>query len=103
MYLFMVSHPTSGATSFAEDLIDNSLAACVHALPAGTSIYCWDGEKKRESETLLLVKTAVDIDVFSQRALEMHPYDCPEIIALEVTGGLSGYLEWVQNMTRGTS
>ena len=34
----------ASATRLASSLVERRLAACVNILPAGTSIYEWDGE-----------------------------------------------------------
>jgi periplasmic divalent cation tolerance protein len=33
------------------------------------------------------------------RLIELHPYECPEVIAIDVAAGHAPYLAWVAAMT----
>lgn len=100
--LYMVSHPVENAEVLARQLVEKKLAACVHLLPKGTSIYQWDGRICEEEELLLLIKTAADANKLKSAILNEHPHDCPEIISIEVTDGHRDYLEWVIQSTKET-
>lgn len=77
-------------------LVEERLAACVNVIPGLTSIYRWDGEVQTETEALAVCKTTEGaVDRVERRIAELHPYDVPEIVAVEVTGGLPAYLRWV--------
>ena len=84
------------AETLASALVDNSLAACVNIVPGVTSIYQWQGERVKEQECTLLIKTREDIypelEAFIQA---QHPYELPEIIAVPVHMGSKGYLSWL--------
>jgi len=30
----------------------------------------------------------------------LHPYELPELVSVEVAGGLAAYLQWVEEQTR---
>ncbi|MGQ9626530.1 MAG: divalent-cation tolerance protein CutA [Anaerolineae bacterium] len=80
----------------AEALVKEMLAACVNVLPALTSIYCWEGEIRRDTETLLIVKSHKSVlDYLVKRVKNLHRYELPEIIALPIVGGLEDYLQWI--------
>jgi len=84
------------AARLAEFLVTEKLAACVNILPAGTSVYFWQGELQRDSETTMLIKTTAECyDALQTAILQQHPYELPEIIRLRVDGGLPAYLQWV--------
>lgn len=77
-------------------LVERQLAACVNILPSVESIYRWKGEVNRDGEALALIKTTADGYPALEAALvELHPYEVPEVIALEVAAGSAGYLGWV--------
>ena len=99
----MVSHPCETAGDLARKLIQDELAACVHMLPAGESIYSWKDEICQEKETLLMIKTAADPKIFTERVLDAHPYECPEIIGFEVSEGHREYLDWIEQLSKGDS
>lgn len=97
--MLKVSCPTPEvAERIASVMIERRLAACVNILPGVTSVYQWQGEVCRDSETLLLVKTAYDrgeeiLEVLSAE----HPYDVPEAIWTAVVQGSQSYLEWMSD------
>ena len=77
-------------------LVEERLAACVNVLPELTSIYRWEGEVTAAGEALAMIKTTRgSVDSVCRRVTELHPYDLPECIALDVTGGSERYLAWV--------
>ena len=76
------------------------LAACVQVLPGMTSVYRWQGKLERADEVLLLAKTTRDrLDALTARIVELHPYELPEVVAVDVFGGLPGYLAWIADET----
>lgn len=86
----------ASAARIAETLVDERLAACVNILPGVRSVYRWQGQVERADELLLLVKTSAQrADTLRERILALHPYELPEVIMVEVDGGLPAYLDWV--------
>ncbi|HET7294579.1 MAG TPA: divalent-cation tolerance protein CutA [Vicinamibacteria bacterium] len=84
------------AEFLARELVDRRLAACVNILPALTSIYRWRGEVERTEEVLMVVKTTEDrFEAVREAIVKGHPYDVPEVIAVEVTLGHAPYLAWL--------
>src|SRR5580765_3192932 len=89
------------AERIATALVEERLAACVNRLPAVASTYRWKGEICRDSECLLLIKTTIErFDVLSERIVALHPYELPEIIAVEIARGMPAYLDWVASETK---
>jgi len=79
-------------------LVEERLAACANVVPGLTSIFHWHGEVKDESEVLLVLKTTGSVvGALVERAVSLHPYDVPEVIALPVVAGYGPYLEWVRS------
>jgi len=87
---------SASAEAIARALVDERLAACVNQLPGLRSTYRWQGQVEQAEEVLLLIKTTADrLDAMTARLRELHPYELPELIAVEVRTGLPAYLDWV--------
>lgn len=84
------------ALKIARALIERKLAACVNILAECTSVYRWQGKLETATEVPLLIKTRAAIYPELEAAIKsLHPYELPEIVAVPIERGLSGYLEWV--------
>jgi periplasmic divalent cation tolerance protein len=83
--------------AIARALVDERLAACVNALPPMTSIYRWQGDVAVEAERQLIIKTLRrQVPALEKRLHELHPYDVPEFLVLDVMGGAERYLAWLE-------
>jgi periplasmic divalent cation tolerance protein len=88
------------AATIARRLVEERLAACVNQFPGVVSTYRWQGRIHEDAEVLLLIKTTRErFDALRDRLVGLHPYEVPELIALEVADGLPAYLEWVARET----
>lgn len=86
----------AAALSMADALVRERLAACVHVGPPGHSIYHWQGRLEHAREWVCQIKTApVCVDALIARIRALHPYEVPEILAVEVALGDPAYLAWV--------
>ena len=84
------------AQRLARILVEERLAACVSLLPGAVSTYRWQGRVEQATEVQLLAKTPADRrDALMARLAELHPYELPEILAVETAAGLPAYLDWV--------
>lgn len=100
--LVLCTCPTrESAHAIARSLVEQRLAACVNLLPAVQSVYRWQGAVETAEETLLLVKTqAARLEELKVHVLMLHPYELPEIVAVEIGSGLDRYLDWIGDETR---
>lgn len=88
------------AERIAETLVGERLAACVNVLPGVRSVYRWQDTVERDDEVLLLIKSApARLEALTARIVALHPYELPEVIAVESAGGLRPYLDWVTRET----
>ena len=91
------------AAFMARNLVEKRLVACVNIVPEIRSFYSWKGEICDESERLMFMKTRRDLFEKLRDAIrELHPYEIPEIICLDIDQGLPEYLRWIDASTAGT-
>ena len=90
--------PDAGtAEAVARALIDERLAACVNLVSGVRSIYRWQDEVEQADEILMVIKTtAGKVDALTARVAQLHPYEVPEVIALEAEGVSDAYLAWLE-------
>jgi periplasmic divalent cation tolerance protein len=88
------------AGKIAHALVERRLAACVNIVPTVKSVYRWQGKVETATEWLLLIKTQAGLFERVRAAVkELHSYDLPECVMLEVTAGSQEYLNWVTKNT----
>jgi periplasmic divalent cation tolerance protein len=81
-------------------LVDDGLAACVNILPGMVSIYVWQGQRQRDSECAMIIKSRTS---HSERIVEtvrsLHPYDNPAVVVMDIVGGSPPFLAWILAQT----
>jgi len=88
------------AERIASTLVEERLAACVNHIPGIVSTYRWQGKVEREQEFLLLIKTSSErFDALRERIIDLHPYELPEVIAVDIALGHAPYLAWLAGET----
>ena len=88
------------AIRIAETLIEKRLAACVQIANPIESVYRWEGKVHREQEFSVSIKTRKQLfDNVSAAIRELHTYDEPQVIALEIFNGSKTYLSWIESET----
>lgn len=89
------------AARIGRALVEERLAACATLVPGVQSIYPWKGVIESSVETLLVLKTsASQIAALETRLHELHSYETPEFLVLDVDGGSRGYLDWLEAWLR---
>lgn len=90
---------TPEAEAIADALVEQRLAACVHASPI-RSVYRWSGEVQHDDEVVLTITTVAERYADVERlVLAIHSYELPAITCVEVRGGSAAYLAWVASET----
>ena len=87
------------ALTLARTLVDERLAACVQILDGLLSIYRWEGRIDESAECQVIVKTTPAArPALIERLRALHPYDVPEIVALDASAS-DAYAAWLQAET----
>ena len=96
----LTSCPVDDAVTIANALIEERLAACVQILPPMQSVYHWDGEVTSDVEQLLWIKSTTALTQrLTERLIQLHPYDTPEVLVLEPSAALAAYARWAHEVT----
>lgn len=89
-----------GAQKIANAIVSRRLAACVQVSGPITSTYWWEGKMEQAQEWVCTAKTRSELYSQLEQAIkEVHPYDVPEILAVDVVAGNTDYLKWVSQET----
>ncbi len=100
MVVVLCNAPPDKAREVALAVIDAGLAACVNIIPGVQSIFLWEGKRCEEAESTLLIKAPdANVDALRTKLREVHPYQVPEIIVLDVDAARSNpdYVRWVES------
>lgn len=84
------------ATSAVRTLVLERLAACGTLIHRARSIYAWKGNLEDIEEIVVWIKTTADrAEAAAARLRELHPYECPEILAMAPECLNPAYAAWV--------
>jgi periplasmic divalent cation tolerance protein len=87
---------------WARTLVEERLAACVNVHGPMASFYRWKGAVERDAERQVVIKTTrARVPALRARLLELHSYELPEFVVVDVAGGSDAYLRWVADQTGG--
>ena len=84
------------ARTCARGLVDAGIAACVQIIGPITSVYHWEGKACEDAEWLCQIKALSEqYDAIESYLLTNHPYETPQITAIQIDAVSEGYGEWV--------
>lgn len=84
------------ALGIARVLVQERLIAGANLLPVSRSVYLWKGEVCEHPETLMLMEsTAERFEALRARVVQLHSYECPKVVSLDIAQGHPPYLEWL--------
>jgi periplasmic divalent cation tolerance protein len=89
-----------GAQKIANAIVSEHFAACVQISGPITSTYWWQGKMEQTEEWVCTAKTRSELYSKLEHAIrEVHTYDVPEILAVNVVEGNADYLNWISQET----
>jgi len=81
-------------------LLAERLVACIQVVGPIKSLYRWKGDIEEADEWLGIMKSRKSLYAQVEAAIRsLHPYEVPEIVAVELTGVFPGYDSWVRDET----
>jgi periplasmic divalent cation tolerance protein len=85
------------ATSIAETIVAERLAACAQVYGPVTSRFWWQGRRDQATEWRCQLKTTrARFAALEARIRALHPYEVPEITAVPIVEGSEAYLDWLR-------
>ncbi len=98
--MIVITCPTrQDAFDLGREMVKKKLAACAQ-ISAVDSIYTWKNQVHSDPEFKLVLKTRNslynDIESF---VVQHHSYEVPQIVKIDIDGGLTGYLDWIGQET----
>lgn len=88
------------ANKVIDALLDERLVSCCQ-LSTIKSKYHWQGKIEQANEYLLLAKSKKSLykDI-EKKILELHSYETPQIVMIDISDGYKEYLDWIGEETR---
>ena len=100
LWVYTTHANEQAALEICEKLLAEKLIACGNLIPSATSLYWWEGEMKKDQEAVLILKTSANkYSQLENRIRELHSYDCPCIVALDINQGNPAFLRWITNQS----
>jgi periplasmic divalent cation tolerance protein len=85
------------AVKIVRTLLEERLIACANIIDPVHSLFWWQGKIDEETEVLAIMKSHESLfKKLSEKVLELHSYDVPEILALPIADGSRSYLDWMK-------
>ncbi len=86
----------SDAVNIAKILLEKRLAACVQIIESVESFFWWENKIDRAEEFLCVIKSRKNMyEKLEKEIKKVHPYDVPEILAVQIENGNWDYLSWM--------
>jgi len=94
--IYMTATNRAAAAAIARQLVEEQLIACANILDGVLSIYRWEGRIVEDHEAVMIAKTRTECAPrVIARIRELHDYTTPCAVAVAITHGDAGFLEWV--------
>ena len=93
---------TSDIKKITKALLEEKTAACVNVTGPVSSVYRWKEKTEKATERMMIIKAPKsNVKKIISTVKQMHSYETPEIIALDIADGYAGYIKWIFDETHG--
>ncbi len=99
--MILTNYPdAASAKVLAESLIGDRLVACVNIFPVCRSLYRWQSQLRETEEVPVMIKTTTRHYSAVEKTIKaLHPYELPEILAVQFDKASPAYSQWVIDET----
>jgi periplasmic divalent cation tolerance protein len=98
--IYVTASNRDEAVKIGREVVENRLAACANVLAGTASIYWWEGAVTEDEEVSLILKTRTAlVGQVIDKVKQIHSYDCPCVVALDITAGNPDFLKWIDAET----
>jgi periplasmic divalent cation tolerance protein len=81
-------------------LLEKRLVACLQIIGPVRSVYWWKGQREEAEEWIGIMKTRRELYVDVEKEIRaLHPYEVPQIEAIEAVSVLPAYERWLIDET----
>jgi periplasmic divalent cation tolerance protein len=96
--IYITTSGVDESKKIAKTLLNERIVACCNIIPKIESLYWWEGEIEEDQESLLLTKTRSNlVDKVIARVEEIHSYETPCALEIQIKEGSEDYLNWLDN------
>ncbi len=96
--VYVTASDVEEAKKIAKTLLKEKIVACANIIPQMESIYWWEGDLEEDVESILLLKTRCElVDKVIDRVIEIHSYQTPCALEIQIKKGSKDYLNWLEN------
>ena len=96
--VYVTASDVEEAKKIAKTLLKEKIVACANIISQMESIYCWEGDLEEDVESILLLKTRCElVDKVIDRVIEIHSYQTPCALEIQIKKGSKDYLNWLEN------
>lgn len=96
--IYVICPTQTEAKYIARTLIQEKLIACANILDNVISMYEYNNKLCEENEVLIIIKTiSGHFQKIKNRIMEIHSYDIPCIVEINVSNAANKFTDWVAN------
>lgn len=97
--LYMTASPRE-VDDLCSKLLERKLIACANIMPAHKAMYRWEGRVQSENECAVIMKSVAEkFKEIEEAVKELHSYDVPCLVQVEIKDGHEPFLQWIGEET----
>jgi len=94
--LYTTFNSKDEAKKVSKTVLQEGLCKCVQILAKSDALYIWENKIQEDEEFIVIMKTLeTKYDALTQRVGELHSYDCPCVLGINVDSVNEEYLGWM--------